>query len=752
MKSNKQLVLRKGPIDSIKNFGKNAVEKVKTVFSTTPASPAPPAPPAPLQYARPRQLGAPEAIMSIISRTPIPTASKFRVTEEDRKRGPAKYIADALTEKGVDLSKFYHWGVHQSRLHRAQLISGYQRNPVVRDWLNTDEEKLPDILTDLDNKHNGEKAYANKDHIQKKIDQHDHYVGTMRVIQAYRLLSEGKDPSAPEHWGDLFNGEKNELGQSRWQYEDPFLLQGKKILNSGSASPAPADPIVNGFRHYKDKWKSAPVGAAPPVDDTIKDFTDHVAKVAPESGYPREVKIPEHDFDIESLLGDPFSNYSKLKATIFDTYDPKEKMQLAKTIADSFAEDQWKKYCEEYSDSFKNSDYGKLLEKAYGFTDEDFKTRNWQKIQENGPTVMLVPPRDGEPMHNDAHLSWHEVNHSFIAQTANLLKIHEQAFKMYIQHHCLSDLVSNVNIGKNDNESLKYGHLIGGRDAHHIASIQDKVFKYTGSNVADNPWTRALADPVGLLSGHYGENFLTDQEKTRLNMGTEIPKPEGYREDELSVDGVKWFPYKFKQLSEDIPKDGIQYPDGDPAYADEKKYNEIANKSKTSSHRQEWKLATTPDPTEPMLEHEKITDKKGFLLQWLADRFDTHRMILHNMIWPGSGWGLAHKLERFGEPDLEHEYLPAHVLYGKFLSEESRGAYDKVFEKALHVENDFYKLLYENKENELKKAMEHALIASRVSLSFVSIINEHDSLISEYDLYNERKVLSEFIKDEFRNE
>lgn len=228
MKSNKQLVLRKGPIESIKNFGKNAVEKVKTVFSTTSSSPAPPTPPAPLQYASPRQLGASEAIMSIISRTPIPTASKFRVTEEDRKRGPAKYITDALKEKGVDLSKFYHWGVHQSRLHRAQLISGYQRNPVVRDWLNTGEEKLPDILTDLDNKHNGDKPYANKDYIQKNIDQHDHYVGTMRVIQAYRLLSEGKDPSAPEHWGDLFNGEKNELGQSRWQYEDPFLLQGKR--------------------------------------------------------------------------------------------------------------------------------------------------------------------------------------------------------------------------------------------------------------------------------------------------------------------------------------------------------------------------------------------------------------------------------------------------------------------------------------------------------------------------------------------
>lgn len=140
------------------------------------------------------------------------------------------------------------------------------------------------------------------------------------------------------------------------------------------------------------------------------------------------------------------------------------------------------------------------------------------------------------------------------------------------------------------------------------------------------------------------------------------------------------------------------------------------------------------------------------MLQWLADRFDTHRMILHNMIWPGSGWGLAHKLERRGQPDFEHEYLPAHVLYGKFLSEKSRGAYDKVFEKALHVENDFYKLLYENKENELKKAMEHALIASRVSLSFVSIISEHDSLISEDDLYSQRKVLSEFIKDEFRNE
>ena len=751
MKSNKQLVLRKGPIDSIKNFGKNAVERVKTVFNTN-APPAASAPPAPLQYARPRQLGASEAIMSIISRTPIPTASEFRVTEEDRKRGPAKYITDALTEKGVDLSKFYHWGVHQSRLHRAQLISGYQRNPVVRDWLNTDEEeKLPNILTDLDNRHNGEKPYKNKDHIQKEIDQHDHYVGTMRVIQAYRLLSEGKDPSAPEHWGDLFNGETNNLGQSRWQHEDPFLLQGKQILASGIASSTPADEVTKGFRHYRNGWKSGPVGAAPPVDDTIKAFTDHVAKVAPESGYPREVKIPEHDFDIESLLGDPFSNYSKLKAALFDTYDPKEKMQLAKTIADSFAEDQWKKYCEKYSGHFKDSPYGKLLERAYGFTDEDFKTRNWQKIQENGPTMMLVPPSDGEPMHGDGHLIWHDINHSFIAQTANLLKIHEQAFKMYIQHHCLSDLISNANIGNHDNDSLTYGHLIGGRDAHHIASIQRKVFEYTGINVADNPWTRALADPVGLLSGHFGDKFLTDQEKLRLNMGTAIPKPAGYKEDTIG-DGLQSFPYRFKQLSEDIPGYGIQYPDADTTYDNEKQYNEIANKSKTSSHRQEWKLATTPDPTEPMLKHDEITDKKGFLLQWLADRFDTHRMILHNMIWPGSRWGLAHKLERSGEPTLEHEYLPAHVLYGQHLFEKSPGAYDKVFEKALHVENDFYKLLYENKENELKKAMEHALIASRVSLSFVSIINEQDSLISEDDLYNERKVLSEFIKDEFRNE
>ena len=418
-------------------------------------------------------------------------------------------------------------------------------------------------------------------------------------------------------------------------------------------------------------------------------------------------------------------------------------MQLAKTIADSFAEDQWKKYCEKYSDSFKESAYGKLLEKAYGFTDEDFKTRNWQKIQENGPTMLLDPP--GDDPTNPLRLIDHDISHSFVAQAANLLKIHEQAFKMYIQHHCLSDLISNVNIGNHDNESLTYGHLIGGRDAHHIASIQRKVFEYTGSNVADNPWTRALADPVGLISGHFGDKFLTELEKSYLIKGTEIPKPEGYNNDSA---GIGFHP-RFKDLSEFIPRYGIEYPDDDPTYYDEKKYNEIANKSKTSSHRQEWKLATTPDPTEPMLEHDEITDKKGFLLQWLADRFDTHRMILHNMISPGSLWGLAHKIKH---STLEHEYLPAHVLYGKHLSEKSPGSYDKVFEKALHVENDFYKLLYENKENELKKAMEHALIASRVSLSFVSIINEHDSLISEDDLYNERKVLSEFIKDEFRNE
>lgn len=749
MKSNKQLVLRKGPLESVKNFGRNAVEKVKTVFTTTAPSPPSPPPPQPLKYARPRQLSTSEGIMSIISRTPIPTGSLLSVTEEDRKKGPAKYIADAKTEKGVDLSKFYHWGVHQSRLHRAQLINGYVRNPIAGSWPGTTLEDLPEALKDLDNKHNGDSPSRNKDNLQRQIDGHDHYVGTMRVIQAYRLLSEGKDPNKPEHWGALFHGEKNNLGQSRWQHEDPFLLQGKKILATGLASSAPAAEITAGFRHYKNGWKAGPVGAAPPPDETFPSFIEHVANIGPRSGYPREVKIPEHDFDIESLLNDPFSNYSKLKAKVFDEYDSSEKMQLAKTIADAFASDQWKKYCEEYSENFEGSLYGQLLKRAYGFTGEDFKTRNWQKIQDNGPTVMLVPHGDGETQYGDQHLILHEMNHSFVAQAANLLKIHEQAFKMYLQHHCLSDLISNLTIGNNDNESLTYGKLIGGRDAKHIATIQEKVFGDTGDHVADNPWTRALADPVGLLSGHYGDKFLTPQEKPLLHIGTDIPKPEGYREDALEV---QYFPWRFKQLSEDIPKDGIQYPDDDETYNEAKQYNEIANKSKTDSHRQEWKFATTPDPAEPMLEHDKITDKKGFLLQWLADRFDTHRMILHNMISPGSRWGLAHKIERSGDAPLEHGYLPAHVLYGKHLSNKSPGAYGKVFEKSFHVENNFYKLLYEDKEHELKKSMEYALIASKLSLSFVSIINGHGPLSSENDLHAERTSLSEFIKDEFRNE
>ena len=740
MKSNKQLVLRKGPLESVKNFGRNAVEKVKTVFTTTPPSPPPPQP---LQYARPRQLSTSEGIMSIISRTPIPTGSLLNVTEEDRKRGPAKYIADAKTEKGVDLSKFYHWGVHQSRLHRAQLINGYVRNPIAGSWPNTTEEKLPEVLKDLDNKHNGDNPPTNKDNLQRQIDGHDHYLGTMRVIQAYRLLSEGKDPNKPEHWGALFDGETNNLGQSRWQHEDPFLLQGKKILGTGLASSTPAAEITAGFRHYKNRWKAGPVGAAPPPDETFPSFIDHVAKIGPESGYPREVKIPEHDFDIESLLNDPFSNYSKLKAKVFDEYDPSEKMQLAKTIADAFASDQWKKYCEQYSENFKDSPYGKLLKKAYGFTDEDFKTRNWQKIQDNGPTVMLEPPREEHP-DPASQLLMHDISHSFIAQTANLLKIHEQAFKMYIQHHCLSNLISNVNIDTDDNKLLAYGKLIGGRDANHITALQNTVFSHTGDTVADNPWTRALADPVGLISGHFGEKFLTELEKHYLGRGTETPKPVGYNDDSI---GMGFHP-RFEQLSEDIPRDGIEYPD-DRQYEESKKYNDIANKSKTDSHRQEWKLATTPDAAEPMLEHDKITDKKGFLLQWLADRFDTHRMILHNMISPGSRWGLAHKIKN--DP-LEHGYIPAHVLYGKHLSDKSPGAYGKVFEKSFHVENNFYKLLYEDKEHELKKSMEYALIASKLSLSFVSIINGHGPLSSENDLHAERTALSEFIKDEFRNE
>jgi len=734
MKSSRPLVLRKGPLDSIKKIGRSAVDKVKTVFET--ASP-PASPPEPLQYARPRSLSSSEILTSIISRTPVATGSPLRVTEEDKKSGPAKYIEDAMNQKGVDLSTFYYWGVHQSRLHRAQLISGYKRNPVVAKWLNDDEaEQLPSILTDLDDHYHENSDKSNKKEIQKKIDSHDHYVGTMRVIQAYRLLSEGKDPTAPHHWAALFDGEKNELGQSRWQYDEPVLLAGQKILYGKGARPAPSETVTNGFRHYRHEWRSGPVDIAPPTADA-SNFFRHFSEVSPKYGYSEQTRIPGHSFEMDNLLKNPYDNYSTLKLLVSDEVNEKEKMKLAETIADAFASEQWKKYCHTFSDNFEDSEYGKLLKEEYGFSKHDFDTRNWRKIQENGPVLTLTD-----------NFVQNIKRHAFFAQTANLLKIHEEAFKLYIKHHCLSDLISSNKIGIHDNELLTYNNLIGGRRADRISELQKNVFEaYDESRtIPQRSWTRAFADPIGLMAGHFG-TFLNDIEKGMFLPTTGKVTP-AHLDLIISI-GNNVMNAILKKVAS-----GITIPDshmGEEYFKEMSESNDIATKSKTGQHAEQWGSATVPDPFEPMLGNETITEKKGFLLQWLADRFDTHRMALNN----AAGDRPDNFMDENGHWSLIHtdDYIPAHASYGDFVKKinaEKTGP--KLFEKSFAPDNDLYSLLYGNKKDELRKSMESSLIASKYSLSIVSVINGFESLIPEKEFHDDRALLREFLKDKFDNE
>ncbi|NDH08582.1 MAG: hypothetical protein EBY16_02990, partial [Gammaproteobacteria bacterium] len=294
-----------------------------------------------------------------------PTTKKGLVSESDKLEGPIKYIEDAKSSFGVDLSYFYHWGVAQSRYHRAQLINGDFRNPALK-GMQSNAGKITDVMqrraAEL---RSGLSADPNSNEYKKAmvtlndLDKHDHYVGTLRVLQAYRKLRQGVPSGeiySPDHWNaDDYDGEKDyrdhpwlqHQSLSTWQQDDPLFVYAKKFLTKpetiarGSSKTA-EDGDIRGYSKIS-------VPNFNPVTPFITNQSD--ADAWSDHGqyfYQKEVRVPQQPPAFENLITDSSLNFESIKNLINDEKFSKgsfaKKIELAKIAADRYAEQCWAHY------------------------------------------------------------------------------------------------------------------------------------------------------------------------------------------------------------------------------------------------------------------------------------------------------------------------------------------------------------------------------------------------------------------------
>ena len=651
----------------------------------------------------------------------LPTVPSTRrtglVSESDKQDGPLKYIEDAKSSfEGVDLSHFYHWGVAQSRYHRAQLINGDQTNPVLSSMgiyapkITASMQRRSAALNSglkIDDK-NSEQYRTAKSH-QDDLDRHDHYVGTLRVIQAYRKLNQGIKPAdiySREHWGqEDYDGEKEHrehhllglVSLSTWQHDDPFFalardsLHKKETISRGSSGSGESGDIRGYSRIPINNFDV--MSPFVPNQESANIWNDH----GQNQGY-KEVRVPTGPVALEELLRDPVEKFEDIRNLIHNEKFSKgsfdKKREMAKIAAAKYAEDCWRHYVA-----------GKDLNIAGSW----FKRVKDLGAGDAGLNLSSIDSLDTREMTKN-ELLFHKTAHQ-------MLKNHKEEFIKYLSHMYTSELLypsGSINTsGLSDYKSL-FGK---------IEAIDDRI------NVETESSGQHWYAPFNLVSGPLAK------------IDTLWRKFSDTLEDAAPSDAAS------ASLS-DLKNNFLEVIHDLHSGASENGYKE-ANISKGRQHAAFWTNGFDPEFSSDAngFPLEGLSDKKGFFLQKASDRYQMFHMLLH-------------AISRFQQNPTEdrtdaiknilagESHGLGHLRYGKLVSK-SKGL--TIFPADLmksFIITINYDNFYSNVLKSLIKSSENALHSAQFVLANTTVVLEKPALLNNREYDQVKNSLKNYLQDE----
>ena len=636
------------------------------------------------------------------------------VSESDKQDGPLKYIEDAKSSfGGVDLSYFYHWGVAQSRYHRAQLINGDQTNsvlgsmgiyaPKITDSMQRQSAALNKGLT-ADRDSNEYRGAASD---LAQLDMHDHYVGTLRVIQAYRKLKQGVNPTeiySPKNWTEEdYHGEKDYrdhplLGRgslSTWQHDDPFFALAKNSLHKeekfarGSSGSAQRGDI----RGYS---KIAINGL-----DVMSPFVRNQASAdiwnnhGKEQGY-KEVRVPTGPVAFEELLRDPIENFENIRNIIHDEKFSKgsfdKKREMAKIAASKYAEDCWSRYAASKDLSREGSWFERLRHLGAGDTGLNLSSVDSLDSSGISPNELLF--------HKTAH---------------QMLRNHKEEFIKYLSHMYTSELLyssGSINTGVLSDYKKLFDN---------IKDFDEKINAETEFN--GEHWHA----PFNLVSGPLTK---IDTLWRTFNQTSTHPAPADAASSSLS----------------DLKNDFLEVIHNQHSSNTENGYRE-ANISKGRQHAAFWANGFDPEFSSDAngFPLEGLSDKKGFFLQKTSDRYQMLHMLLN-------------AISRFQQDPTEDRHSAissilddeklGHLRYGQLLRN-SKGL--TIFPKDLmksFIITVNYDNFYGNVLKSLVKSSENALYSAQFALANTTAVLEKPALLNNREYDQVKNLLKNYLQDE----
>lgn len=647
----------------------------------------------------------------------VPSAQRTGlVSESDKQDGPLKYIEDAKSSfGGVDLSHFYHWGVAQSRYHRAQLINGDQTNPVLSSMgiyapkiTDSMQRRSAALNKGLKTDDRSSEIYRNEASRLAELDKHDHYVGTLRVIQAYRKLKQGVNPKeiySPQNWTqEDYDGEKDYrdhplLGRrslSTWQHDDPFfalarnsLHKEEKLARGSSASGERGD--IRGYS--KTSIKGLDVMSPFVRNQASADIWNDHGK---EQGY-KDVRVPTGPVAFEELLRDPVENFANIRSVIHDEKFSKgsfdKKREMAKIAASKYAEDCWSHYAADKDLNIDGSWFKRLQEFGAGNT---------------GLNLSGIDSLDTSGISSN-ELLFHKTAHQMLAN-------HKEEFIKYLSHMYTSELLypsgSISTGGLRDYKSL-FGKIEG---------FDETINAETGGST-ENHWHA----PFNLVSGPLAK-IETLWRKFSETSGHDAPTSAAS-----------------SSLS-DLKNDFLEAIHNQYGGESENGYKE-ANISKGRQHAAFWTNGFDPEFSSDAngFPLEGLSDKKGFFLQKASDRYQMLHMLLNAI----SRFQQNPEEERHSAISsiVDGETL-GHLRYGK-LVRNSKGLtiFPKDLLKSLIITFN-YDNFYGNVLKSLMKSSENALYSAQFVLANTTMVLEKPALLNNSEYDQVKNSLKNYLQDE----
>lgn len=641
------------------------------------------------------------------------------VSASDKEDGPLKYIKDAQHSYGVDLSHFYHWGVAQSRLHRAQLVNGDMTNttlaqmghyaPRISDQMQHLSSALRTGLTSEDPESNAAQHAAA---LQSELDAHDHYVGTLRVIQAYRKLNQGIDPSkiySSENWDqEDYDGEKDHRDHplvrygslSIWQQDDPLFQKAKAGLTTKEtiargAFKSGGRGDIRGFSLLPSKIN--PV--APFIFD--KNSSDEWNKHGKNFHYP-EVTIPTVPLSYEKLLSNPTSNFNEIKKLVnSDTLSKgvfENKVDLAKIAAKKYAEQAWTRY--EASIKTDSSAWAKRMQDLGVYTSA------------NGLDFS------GLDTYDTSNLSYKEAMFHKLAK--KIMDHHKESFIKYLSNIYTSEIINSG--GKPMNvENLDYRNLF-----KKIEKFDTDMDEASGDLSENNHWSSLFSEahsPLSKIDDMWKAFSANPLKKKETSSGINI--------DEKISTLTKLFMDKIHDTYAGDLESG---------------YKE-ATASKGLHHADLWRTALDPVflPDADGFPAEELSTKKGMFLQKISDKYQLLHSMLNAVSQAGSKNTNYEKIMSTIIKNLVENTSWSHLRYGRVVK---KGSSFSLFPTG--IEKSFFKnyeVLYKNIANSLHDSCEHAIHSAQFALSHTTTVVAKPVLLNSLAYVEIEKSLKKYLQD-----